>query len=584
VNSLKHINKYLYKYRFRLLLGIVFIGISNFFSVYSVTYVRSAIDFLKTTTEVDNTDESYSKLLFYGGLIVLLALIGGFFLFLTRQTIIVMSRLIEYDLKNEIYTHYQQLDSSFYKRNNTGDLMNRISEDVSRVRMYIGPAIMYVLNTIITFTLTIVVMIHVDLKLTLYVLSPLPILAVAIYFVSNTINKKSTKVQEKLSIITSQAQEAFSGIRVLQAYVREGHSEKEFEKKSLEYRKHTLGLVKTEALFQPFMILLIGLSTIFTIYIGGVQTVTGKITYGNIAEFVVYINRLTWPIASLGWVTSLIQRAAASQTRINEFLKTSSEIKNINITNETIQGEIEFKNVNFTYPDSEQLALNNISFTIGKGKSLAIVGHTGCGKSTIANLLCRLYEVTEGEILIDKKNIIKHNLFSYREQIGYVPQEVFLFSDTITRNIAFSTDEKMQSLFLVEQAAKNAAIYDNIMQFKEGFNTIVGERGITLSGGQKQRISIARAIIKKPQILIFDDCLSAVDTETEETILLNLKEIMKDKTSIIISHRISSVKHADKIIVLEQGRIIEQGNHQELIKKEGMYYQLQQMQLLNAEI
>lgn len=584
MNSLKHINKYLYKYRLRLLLGILFVGVSNFFSVYSVTYVRSAIDFLKTATQVDNNDQSYSKLLFYGGLIVLLALIGGFFLFLTRQTIIVMSRLIEYDLKNEIYAHYQQLDISFYKRNNTGDLMNRISEDVSRVRMYIGPAIMYVLNTIITFTFTITVMIHVNVKLTLYVLSPLPFLAIAIYYVSNTINKKSTKVQEQLSIITSQAQEAFSGIRVLKAYGREEHSEKEFEKKSLEYRTHTLGLVKTEAMFQPFMILLIGLSTIFTIYIGGLQTISGKITYGNIAEFVVYINRLTWPIASLGWVTSLIQRAAASQTRINEFLQTSTEIRNTNTANETIQGEIEFKNVSFKYPDSGLLALNNVSFTIKKGESLAIVGHTGCGKSTIANLLCRLYDTSDGEILIDKKNIITHNLFSYREQIGYVPQEVFLFSDTIARNIAFSIDQEIQQLNIVEQAAKDAVIYDDITQFKDGFNTMVGERGITLSGGQKQRISIARAIIKKPKILIFDDCLSAVDTETEETILFNLKKIMKNKTSIIISHRISSVKHADKIIVLEQGSIIEQGNHHELIKKEGVYYQLQQMQLLNAEV
>ncbi|MEO6903240.1 MAG: ABC transporter ATP-binding protein, partial [Bacteroidia bacterium] len=450
--------------------------------------------------------------------------------------------------------------------------------------MYIGPAIMYVLNTIITFTFTITVMIHVNVKLTLYVLSPLPFLAIAIYYVSNTINKKSTKVQEQLSIITSQAQEAFSGIRVLKAYGREEHSEKEFEKKSLEYRTHTLGLVKTEAMFQPFMILLIGLSTIFTIYIGGLQTISGKITYGNIAEFVVYINRLTWPIASLGWVTSLIQRAAASQTRINEFLQTSTEIRNTNTANETIQGEIEFKNVSFKYPDSGLLALNNVSFTIKKGESLAIVGHTGCGKSTIANLLCRLYDTSDGEILIDKKNIITHNLFSYREQIGYVPQEVFLFSDTIARNIAFSIDQEIQQLNIVEQAAKDAVIYDDITQFKDGFNTMVGERGITLSGGQKQRISIARAIIKKPKILIFDDCLSAVDTETEETILFNLKKIMKNKTSIIISHRISSVKHADKIIVLEQGSIIEQGNHHELIKKEGVYYQLQQMQLLNAEV
>ncbi|MBA3705877.1 MAG: ABC transporter ATP-binding protein, partial [Bacteroidetes bacterium] len=402
--------------------------------------------------------------------------------------------------------------------------------------------------------------------------------------VSNTINKKSTKVQEQLSDITTQSQEAFSGIRILKAYGRETYSVSEFEKQSVEYRKRTMGLVKTESLFQPFMILLIGLSTIFTIYIGGMQAIAGKLSYGNIAEFVVYVNRLTWPIASLGWVTSLIQRAAASQTRINEFLHTQPEIVNDSSFPEPIKGDIEFKNVSFIYPDSGIKALNNISFRIKHGTSLAIIGRTGSGKSTIANLVCRLYDVNEGELLIDDKNIKEHYLSSLRNQIGYAPQEVFLFSDTIAHNIAFSINKSEQTTEAIEKAAKNAAIYNNIITFPEKFETLVGERGITLSGGQKQRISIARAIIKHPQLLIFDDCLSAVDTETEEEILTNLKQVMKNKTSLIISHRVSSVKNADNIIVLDHGEIVEQGKHRELLEKQGTYYELYKMQLLEEEI
>ncbi len=585
MNSLRHINKYFFKYKWRLLLGIGFVAISNFFAVYSVTFVRDAIDYLKDVEKLKAAgDNPYNQLLIYAGVIIGWALVSGFFLFLMRQTIIVMSRLIEKDLKNEIFDHYQQLDIGFYKRNNTGDLMNRISEDVSRVRMYIGPAIMYIVNTIITFTLTIGVMIEVDLKLTLYVLLPLPFLAISIYYVSNVINKKSTKVQEQLSDITTHAQEAFSGIRVLKAYGRENHSASVFEKLSIEYRKRTMELVKVESLFQPFMILLIGLSTIFTIYIGGMQAISGKITYGNIAEFIVYVNRLTWPIASLGWVTSLIQRAAASQTRINQFLETKPEIMNETEEQTEINGSIEFKNVSFSYADSGIQALKNISFSIPQNTSLAIIGRTASGKSTIANLLCRLYDVDSGEILIQGKNIRKHNLNSLRDQIGYVPQEVFLFSDTIANNISFSVDSGRKNINAIHEAAKNAAIYANIIEFPEKFETMVGERGITLSGGQKQRISIARAIIKQPQLLIFDDCLSAVDTQTEEEILSNLKQIMKNKTSIIISHRVSSVKNADHIIVLENGEIVEQGRHDELMEKQAIYFDLYKMQLLEEEI
>ncbi len=584
MKSLKHINKYFLKYKWRLILGVLFTGISNIFSVYSAKYVGTAFDYLKKIHPVSGDGSNpYTQLWLYAGMIVGLAIISGFFLFLMRQSIIVMSRLIEKDLKNEIFEHYQQLDIGFYKRNNTGDLMNRISEDVSRVRMYIGPAIMYIVNTIITFILTIVVMVNIDVKLTLYVLLPLPFLAVSIYYVSNIINKKSTEVQEQLSNITTQAQEAFSGIRVLKAYGRENHSIEEFTKHSIEYRKRTMGLVKIESLFQPFMILLIGLSTIFTIYIGGMQAISGKITYGSIAVFVVFVNRLTWPIASLGWVTSLIQRAAASQTRVNEFLHTEPEIKNTAPAETEVQGDIEFKNVTFTYPDSGMEALHNVSFVIKQNSSLAIIGRTASGKSTIANLLCRLYDVDSGEVLINNKNIKDHHLHSLRNQVGYAPQEVFLFSDTIGNNISFSVNSDLKDAKTIEKAARDAAIYSNIIEFPEKFETMVGERGITLSGGQKQRISIARALIKQPQLLIFDDCLSAVDTETEEEILTNLKQLMKNKTSIIISHRVSSVKNADNIIVLDRGQVVEEGNHELLMNKQGVYFELYKMQLLEEE-
>lgn len=584
MGSLKHINKYFYKYRWRLGLGVLFVSISNIFGVYSVTYIGSAIDYIKfILTEPEGFSDPYFELAVFGFKIIGLAILSGFFLFLTRQTIIVMSRLIEYDLKNEIYEHYQQLDTAFYKRNNTGDLMNRISEDVSRVRMYIGPAIMYIVNTLITFILTIFVMLNTDVKLTIYVLLPLPVLAISIYYVSDTINKKSTRVQEKLSAITTMAQEAFSGIRVLKAYGREKQSFEEFDRHSNEYKTRTMGLVKTESLFQPFMILLVGLSTILTIYIGGLEKIEGKITFGSIAVFMVFVNRLTWPIASLGWVTSLIQRAAASQTRINEFLRTQPEITNTLDFPSEINGKIEFRNVSFTYPDSGIKALQNVSFTVNPGDSLAIIGKTGSGKSTIANLLCRMYDVDSGEILIDGKPINTLNLASLRQQTGYVPQEVFLFSDTIANNIAFGVNSGSHDNTAIEQAAKDAAIYSNIIEFPEKFQTIVGERGITLSGGQKQRVSIARAVIKEPRILIFDDCLSAVDTETEEEILNNLKRVMKGKTSVIISHRVSSVKNAGTIIVLHNGEIIERGNHRELLEKQGTYHILYKMQLLESE-
>jgi ATP-binding cassette subfamily B protein len=588
MRSLGHLNKYFYKYRVRLLLGILFVGTSNYFGVRSLTVAGHTVDIIRDYVALSqktptSTEIFYQELMVQFLVIIAWAIVSGVFLFLTRQTIIVLSRLIEYDMKNEIFAHYQRLDVAFYKRNNTGDLMNRISEDVGKVRMYTGPTVMYVISTFFSFLFTIIEMRNTDATLTLYTLLPLPVLAVSIYYISDKIYRKSTSVQEKLSDITTFSQEAFSGIRILKAYGREKHSIHEFEKQSNEYRQRTMKLVRTESLFQPFVVGLIGLSVILTIYVGSQQYFAGEISIGSIATFILFINRLTWPIASLGWVTSLVQRAAASQARINEFLQTSPNISNPGSAELVIDGEIEFRNVSFVYPDSGIKALDNVSFKINKGGSLAIIGRTGSGKSTIAHLICRLYDADSGEILVDGRNIKEHNLEALRAQTGYVPQEVFLFSDTIGNNIAFALNQEQKQQSLVEKAAKDAAIYSNIIEFPAKFETVVGERGITLSGGQKQRISIARAIIAQPRILIFDDCLSAVDTETEEIILQNLKGIMKGRTSVIISHRVSSVKSADRIVVMDQGRIIETGSHQELLDRKGEYFDLYKMQLLEEE-
>jgi ATP-binding cassette subfamily B multidrug efflux pump len=587
MKALFSLNPYFYKYRRRLLLGVLFIAISNYFAVYSITFIGKGIDYLRDADFKHPAEGFNSQLLYYGGMTLGMALLQAFFMFLMRQTIIVMSRLIEFDQKNDIYSHYQKLDTRFYKRHSTGDLMNRISEDVSRVRMYTGPSIMYIVNTILTFAFTIGIMIKVDARLAFYALLPLPVLALAIYYVSAMLNKKGNAVQESLSTLSTLSQEAFSGIRVIKSFGRELEWNKVFKKESETYKDKNMDLVKTDALFQPFMILLIGLSTIITIYIGGKESIQGKISIGNIAEFIIYVSKLTWPVASLGWVTSLIQRASASQKRLNEFLDTRPEIQSPNNTPFTMQGKLEFRNVSFRYPESGTQALSAISFVLEPGTSLAILGHTGSGKSTIANLLCRLYDPDSGEILIDGKNIRTLDLPSLRRQIGYVPQEVFLFSDSISGNIAFSTSgmhPEKNERGLIEQAAKEAAIYSNIMELPEKFETVVGERGITLSGGQKQRISIARAIIKEPAMLVFDDCMSAVDTVTEEEILNNLNRLMKGKTSIIISHRVSSIKNASRIIVLDQGRVAEQGSHPDLIARKGLYFNLCQQQKLEKEL
>lgn len=598
MNSLAHLNKYLFKYKIKLGLGIIFIVLSNLFGIYPAQVIREAFDEVVGRSEIaaektyfftdflnkfiSDQDLAY-KLLFFGVLVLVFAILKGIFTFLMRQTVIVVSRYIEFDLKGEVYEKYQTLNSTFYKRNNTGDLMNRISEDVSRVRMYLGPAIMYTINLIVLFVLVITTMISVNPKLTLYVLTPLPILSFTIYYVSNIINRKSESVQHQLSSLSTFTQEAFSGIRVLKAYNRENNSIQNFEEECNQYKNKSLALVKVNALFHPFMILLIGLSTLLTVYIGGMEVIAGNITNGNIAEFIIYVNMLTWPVASLGWVTSLVQRAAASQTRINEFLDEPIEHYEAYAKEEkmVISKGIVFNNVSFTYVDSGIEALKNVTFSIPKGSSLAVLGKTGSGKSTLVNLLCRLYNPDTGTIELDDEDISKIEPSRIRKIIGYVPQDVFLFSDTIANNIGFgNVDSEMTD---IKEAARKAVILRDIEEFTNGLETVVGERGITLSGGQKQRVAIARAIIKDPLILIFDDCLSAVDTETEEAILNNLSEVMKNRVSIIVSHRVSSVKNANNIIVLDEGAVAEQGSHSELMELRGLYYDLYQKQLLEEQ-
>jgi len=612
MKSLQYLNKYLWKYRYRLVLGIVFIAISNVFAIYPPQIVSEAIDAVANSQELQqvvgdeelpqklNADKQtllapyieglslQTKILVFAGLVLLMALMKGVFTFFMRQTIIVMSRLIEYDLKNEIYEHYQALSMSFYKKNNTGDIMNRISEDVSRVRMYLGPGIMYTLNLILLFVMVVPVMLSKSVELTLYALTPLPVLSILIYIISSKINKKSEATQRQLSFLSTFSQESFSGIRIIKSFVKEKYMNKVLKKEAEEYKDRNLDLVKLEAFFFPVMMMLIGLSTILTVYMGSLKVIETRgmenaISIGDIAAFIIYVNMLTWPVTALGWVTSIAQRAAASQTRINEFLKTVPDIENTADTDIPINGKIEFKNVSFVYPESGTKAVQQVSFDISPGETLAIIGKTGSGKSTIADLVCRLFDVTDGEILIDGRNIKSVNLNNLRSEIGYVPQEVFLFSTTIKGNISFGLHDQNIPQERVEDAARKAAIHSNIKTFKNGYETLLGERGVTLSGGQKQRISIARAIIDEPKILIFDDCLSAVDTETEEEILSNLKKFMKNSTSMIISHRISSVKHANRILVMDEGQIAEQGTHEELIVAQGLYFATYQKQLLEDE-
>ncbi len=592
MKPLWRLNKYFRKYKGLLLLGTVFTLISNIFVIIPAQLVRLAIDYVVESLTIyrplqlggmgEPAKEIFLKfVLVFGVLILVMALLRGFFLFLIRQTIIIMSRKIEFDMKDEIYHHYQNLPLQFYRKNSTGDLMARITEDVSRVRMYLGPAIMYGLNLLILFPLVISYMIMINPVLTLYSLMPLPVLSLSIYFVNNMINDRSEKIQRSLSELSTFVQEAFSGIRVLKAFVRENDSANDFAKASEDYKIKSIGLTKVNALFFPLVMALVGVSTIITVYVGGIQVINGEIGYGVIAEFILYVNILTWPVTSLGWITSIVQRAAASQTRINEFLDEKNEIiSSVNLKTD-ILGAIKVSNLTFIYPDSGIKALDHVSFEIKEGQTLGIIGTTGSGKSTIANLFMRMYDQNEGQISIDGKPISTYDISDLRRQIGYVPQDVFLFSDTIGNNIAFGIDAPDEAI--IHQAAKDADVFQNIVEFPKGFETMLGERGITLSGGQKQRVSIARAIAKSPKILILDDCLSAVDTKTENVILSALKNIMKNRTSIIISHRVSSAKLADQIIVLDDGRIVESGNHESLMELQGVYAELFEKQTQASE-
>ena len=583
MKDLSYLNKYLLKYKYYYTIGGVFILISTAFAIVPATLIRETFNLIENGYKEYSLGNTLAKkeilkdVLIYSVAIIIAAIIRGFFMYMMRQTIIVASRKIEYDLKNEIFYHYQTLPLKFYKKNNTGDLMNRISEDVSKVRMYLGPALMYGMNVTILMLMVIPFMFYINFNLAFYSLMPLPLLVVSIYLVQNIINKRSEQIQESLSNLSTYVQETFSGIRLIQSFVREINFEKVFTQKSKEYKNKSIGLQFILALFFPVIMTLIGLSIIITVYVGALEVFDGNLSIGNIAEFLIYVYLLTWPVTALGWITSIIQRASASQKRINEFLKESSDINSSENKRIILQGKIEFKNVFFKYSDTKIPGMENVSFTINPGDSLGIIGSTGSGKSTIANSILRLFDIDKGQILIDDTDIKQLNISHFRKQIGYVPQDVFLFSDTIENNILFGTENK--SFDLVKEAAENADLLRNINSFPEKFETKIGERGITLSGGQKQRVSIARAIIKEPKILILDDCLSAVDTKTENVILENMKKIMVNKTSIIISHRISSVKLAKKIIVIDSGKIIEEGNHKTLLERKGVYFDSYKKQL-----
>jgi ATP-binding cassette subfamily B multidrug efflux pump len=585
MKELRYLNKYFVKYKYSFSLGILFTIIAQIFSLFTPKLISKSFKAIeafskdKSVTADVIQQELVSNIL----LIIATTIIAGFLTFLMRQTLIVMSRHIEFDLKNEVFRQYENLSQNFYKQNRTGDLMNRISEDVSKVRMYVGPAVMYTINTFIRFAIVIGYMYNVSPRLTLYTILPLPVLSYCIFKLSSEINKRSTIFQQYLSKVSSFSQEIFSGIRVIKAYSLEDQHQNNMVDLANESKSKSLDLAKVQSLFGPLMLALIGISNLVVIYFGGLMYINGTIkSIGTIAEFILYVNMLTWPVASLGWVSSMVQEAEASQKRLNEFLKIEPEIKNKNPNKSIIEGTISFENVSYTYEDTNIEALKNVSFKVKKGETLAILGKTGSGKSTISSLISRLYEVTDGRISVDGNEISTLNLYDLRNSIGIVPQDAFLFSDSIKNNIKFgkenATDEE------VETAAKNAVVHDNIIGFNKQYDTILGERGITLSGGQKQRVSIARAIIKNPEILLFDDCLSAVDTETEEAILNNLYEICKDKTTIIVSHRVSSAKNADNIIILEDGKIIQQGSHNQLINQEGYYASLYLKQLSEKEL
>jgi ATP-binding cassette subfamily B multidrug efflux pump len=587
VKELKAVNKYFIKYKYLLILGFFFVITSNIFGLFTPEYIRYSIDILEENLAIYHLADGFQLqalfeqkvgffILFFAGIILTTSLIKGILMFFMRQTLIVMSRKVEYDQKNELYQHYQRLNTTFYKRNNTGDLMSRISEDVSRVRMYIGPAVMYLINTTALFAMVIYVMFDINFFLSLLVLLPLPILVFSIYKTSNIINIKSERISIALSNLTSRAQEVFSGIRVIQSFAIDKQIQEEFHQASEAYKKQNISLAKTDSFFMPLMVLLIGLSMLLVIYIGGIEIQNGSFTTGNIAEFVFYINMLTWPVASLGWCVSLIQRAEASQKRINQFLQDKNEIKyNSEILLNEIKS-IQFKDVTFIYPDTGIQALSNINLTIQKGEKVAIIGKTGSGKSTIAELILRTYDIEYGEIKINQHALSKINLEDYRAKIGYTPQDIFLFSDTINNNISFGSEQTSEEKII--EYAKVAHVHNDIQQLTNKYKTIVGERGVMLSGGQKQRISIARSLFRNPEFILLDDCLSAVDAHTEKTILTNLNKTLLNKTVVFITHRIFAIMNFDKILVLDDGKIVEQGKHQELLNLRGIYYDLYQLQ------
>lgn len=582
MQALKYLNKYFIKYKWLLGAGAFFVIVSVIFKLFPALLIRNSFDTIAEVIENYKTGAVQNELvrwelIKYGLFIIASAVLQGIFMYFMRQTIVVMSRHIEYDLKNVVFEQYQRLTQRFFKQNNTGDLMNRISEDVGKVRMYVGPAIMYALNTGFTIILVISIMISVSPKLTLLTLAPLPLLAFLVYKVANLINVKSLAVQQQLSTLSTFAQESFSGMRVIKSYHRLHWFNAKFKAEAIEYRSVNEELFRVNATFQPIMILMVGISTLITIFVGGQLYFAGEVSAGNITEFIYYVNLLTWPIASIGWVTSLVQSAAASMERLNEFLSEEPDFKSGDYRPSSFQGTVTFKNVSFTYPNSGIKALDNVSFTLQAGHSLGILGKTGSGKSTVTALMVRQYDPTEGQILIDGVDVKDWHLPTLKKYLGWVPQEAFLFSDTIARNIAFGLDEFNQDQ--VEQAAKAAGVHDNIIDFPKQYETTVGERGVTLSGGQKQRVSIARALAKSPKLMVFDDCLSAVDTETEELILGNIKEATASISSMIVAHRVSSVKHCEQIICLENGQIIEKGTHEELEIAGGHYSELISLQL-----
>ena len=591
MGSLAHLNQYFWKYKWLLFLGIFFTFCSNLFGVVPAQLVRFALDMVTESIGTYFLFKGFSlqtafyevfasTILFYGVLIICMAFIKGFFLFLVRQTIIVMSRHIEFDLKNEIYAKYQTLPLSFYRRQNTGDLMARISEDVGKVRMYVGPSIMYGMNLISVFILVIYYMYHVNQTLMWFVLLPLPILSLSIYYVNSLIIRKSEEIQKGLSAISTFVQEAFSGIRVVKTFVREQNSIQDFAEASAHYRKKSIDLVKIDSLFTPLISLLVGLSTLLVVFVGAREVMAGEISVGNIAEFIMYVFMLTWPVTALGWTSSQIQRAAASQRRINEFLEATSEMPEGKNVHQPIIGQWKFEGVSFTYPGSDVEVLHDLNFEIKPGESIAILGTTGSGKSTLSLLMGRFYDPTRGTIYLDGIDLKDWDLQLVRKELGFVPQDVFLFSTSIAENIKFGNESIGKEE--VEEAAKLADVHENIIEFPEQYETILGERGVTLSGGQKQRVSIARALAKKPSMVVLDDCLSAVDTYTEHTILSNLKKVLADKSSVIISHRVSSAKLANQILVLDQGVIVERGTHKKLMASKGHYFELYQKQLQEA--